>query len=81
VLNEVAEMAYTHTDKDILRLYEIWMKTGSPRAFAILQRPRRGAGLAERAEGALTCSSCAACKPCWRSCTTHPFARTCRTSC
>lgn len=38
VLNEVAEMARTHTDKDILRLYEIWMKTGSPRAFAILQR-------------------------------------------
>ena len=38
VLNEVAEMAYTHSDKDILRLYEIWLKTGSPRAFAILQR-------------------------------------------
>ncbi len=38
VLNEVAEMAHTHTHKDILRLYEIWMKTGSPRAFAILQR-------------------------------------------
>ena len=38
VLNDVAEMAHTHTDKDILRLYEIWMKTGSPRAFAILQR-------------------------------------------
>src|ERR1044071_537902 len=38
VLNEVAEMAHTHTDRDILRLYEIWMKTGSPRAFAILQR-------------------------------------------
>jgi len=38
VLNEVAEMAYTHTDKDILRLYEIWLKTGSPRAHAILQR-------------------------------------------
>ena len=38
VLNEVAEMAHTHTDKDILRLYEIWMKTGSPRAFGILQR-------------------------------------------
>lgn len=38
VLNEVAEMAYTHTDKDILRMYEIWMKTGSPRAFSILQR-------------------------------------------
>lgn len=38
VLNDVAEMAYTHTDKDILRLYEIWLKTGSPRAFSILQR-------------------------------------------
>jgi len=38
VLNEVAEMAHTHTHKDILRLYEIWMKTGSPRAFALLQR-------------------------------------------
>jgi hypothetical protein len=38
VLNEVAEMAHTHTDRDILRLYEIWLKTGSPRAFAILQR-------------------------------------------
>jgi hypothetical protein len=38
VLNEVAEMAYTHSDKDILRLYEIWMKTGSPRAYAILRR-------------------------------------------
>ena len=38
VLNDVAEMAHTHTDKDILRLYEIWLKTGSPRAYAILQR-------------------------------------------
>jgi hypothetical protein len=38
VLNEVAEMAYTHSDKDILRLYEIWLKTGSPRAHAILHR-------------------------------------------
>jgi hypothetical protein len=38
VLNDVAEMAHQHTDKDILRQYEIWMKTGSPRAFAILQR-------------------------------------------
>ncbi|HKU14420.1 MAG TPA: hypothetical protein VJQ52_08485 [Steroidobacteraceae bacterium] len=38
VLNEVAEMAHTHTDQDILRLYEIWLKTGSPRAYAILQR-------------------------------------------
>lgn len=38
VLNEVAEMAYQHTDKDILRQYEIWLKTGSPRAYGILRR-------------------------------------------
>jgi hypothetical protein len=38
VLNDVAEMAHEHSDKDILRLYEIWLKTGSPRAFAILRR-------------------------------------------
>lgn len=38
VLNEVAEMAYSHTDKDILRQYEIWMKTGSPRAYNILTK-------------------------------------------
>lgn len=38
VLNDVAEMAHTHTDQDILRLYEIWLKTGSPRAHAILQQ-------------------------------------------
>lgn len=38
VLNDVAEMSYTHTDKDILRQYEIWLKTGSPRAYSILRR-------------------------------------------
>jgi hypothetical protein len=48
VLNEVAEMAHTHTDQDIQRQYEIWMKTGSPRAFAILQR----LGVAPVAQGA-----------------------------
>ncbi len=48
VLNDVAEMAHTHTDKDILRLYEIWLKTGSPRAYAILQR----LGVAPVAQGA-----------------------------
>jgi hypothetical protein len=37
-LNEVSEMAYVHSDADILRLYEIWMKTGSPRAHGILNR-------------------------------------------
>ncbi|PZN33408.1 MAG: hypothetical protein DIU71_05175 [Proteobacteria bacterium] len=38
VLNDVAEMAHTHTDKDILRLYEIWLKTGSPRAYGLLRK-------------------------------------------
>jgi hypothetical protein len=37
-LNEVSEMSYCHTDADILRLYEIWMKTGSPRAHGLLSR-------------------------------------------
>jgi hypothetical protein len=38
VLNDVSEMAYTHTDKDVLRLYEIWLKTGSPRARKLLEK-------------------------------------------
>lgn len=38
VLNEVSEAAYTHSDKDILRLYELWLKTGSRRAQALLRR-------------------------------------------
>jgi len=37
-LNEVSEMSYCHTDGDILRLYEIWMKTGSQRAYGLLNR-------------------------------------------
>jgi len=37
-LNEVSEMSYQHTDADILRLYEIWMKTGSPRAHGLLSK-------------------------------------------
>jgi hypothetical protein len=37
-LNEVSEMSYVHSDADILRLYEIWMKTGSPRAHGLLSR-------------------------------------------
>lgn len=36
VLNEVADMARPATDKDLLRLYEIWLKTGSPRARRLL---------------------------------------------
>src|SRR5215471_16230797 len=37
-LNELSESAYTHTDKDILRLYEIWLKTGSRRSYELLKR-------------------------------------------
>ena len=37
-LNELAETAYTHSDKDILRLYESWLKTGSRRSYEILRR-------------------------------------------
>ncbi len=37
-LNELSESAYVHTDKDILRLYELWLKTGSRRSFRLLMR-------------------------------------------
>jgi hypothetical protein len=37
-LNEISETAYKHSDRDILRLYEIWMKTGSKRSYEILKR-------------------------------------------
>jgi len=36
VLNDVAEMARPANDQDVLRLYEIWLKTGSPRAQRLL---------------------------------------------
>jgi hypothetical protein len=35
-LNEVSDMSHRHTDADILRLYEMWMKTGSPQAHGLL---------------------------------------------
>jgi hypothetical protein len=37
-LNEVSEMSYRHTDADILRLYEVWLKTGSARAHGLLHK-------------------------------------------
>jgi hypothetical protein len=37
-LNEISESSYKHSDKDILRLYELWLKTGSKRSFDILKR-------------------------------------------
>ena len=37
VLNEVREAARTTTDEDVLRLYEVWLKTGSTRAARLLR--------------------------------------------
>ncbi|MGC1729463.1 MAG: hypothetical protein WA747_08765 [Steroidobacteraceae bacterium] len=37
-LNDISESSYRHTDRDILRLYELWLKTGSARCYAILKR-------------------------------------------
>jgi hypothetical protein len=37
-LNDISESSYKHSDKDILRLYEVWLKTGSKRSFDILKR-------------------------------------------
>jgi RNase adaptor protein for sRNA GlmZ degradation len=36
-LNDVSEMAHRHDQRDVLRQYEIWLKTGSPRAHGILR--------------------------------------------
>ena len=37
-LNEVSESSGAQSDRDILRLYEIWLKTGSARSYAQLKR-------------------------------------------
>ena len=36
-LNDVSEMSWRGSDRDVLRLYEVWLKTGSPRAHALLR--------------------------------------------
>jgi hypothetical protein len=36
-LNDVSEMSWRNSDRDTLRLYEIWLRTGSPRAHALLR--------------------------------------------
>jgi hypothetical protein len=36
-LNDVSELAHRHDQRDVLRQYEIWLKTGSPRAYGILR--------------------------------------------
>jgi hypothetical protein len=49
-LNELSETAHARSDRDILRLYEIWLKTGSARSYALLKRlgvdPTRAGGTA-----------------------------------
>jgi hypothetical protein len=51
-LNDISETSCRHTDRDILRLYELWLKTGRPRCYSILERlgvkPTRGGGLSPR---------------------------------
>jgi len=37
-LGEIADAAYVFSQRDILRLYEIWLKTGSARARRLLRR-------------------------------------------
>jgi hypothetical protein len=37
-LNEISESAYQHTDQDRLRLYELWVKTGSERSRQLLRK-------------------------------------------
>jgi len=37
-LGEIGDAAYVYTQRDVLRLYEIWLKTGSARARRLLRR-------------------------------------------
>jgi hypothetical protein len=37
-LAEIGEAAYVYTQRDVLRLYEVWLKTGSARARRLLWR-------------------------------------------
>ncbi len=37
-LNQLSEAGYTHSPEDLLRLYELWIKTGSRRSYALLKR-------------------------------------------
>ena len=37
-LNEISESAYQHSDRDRLRLYELWVKTGSERSRQLLRK-------------------------------------------
>ena len=82
-LNDVSEMAHRHDHRDVLRQYEIWLKTGSPRAHGILKQPRRRAG---GRTGRATAQLGAAwpwsvrCSPCSRTSTTRRSSTTSTTS-
>ena len=56
-LNEVSECSYSHSDKDILRLYETWLKTGSRRCYGIL----KSLGVDPTAAGGAALVGCTAC--------------------
>jgi hypothetical protein len=36
-LNELSESSYRHSNEDVLRLYDVWLKTGSQRARELLR--------------------------------------------
>ncbi|HUL47068.1 MAG TPA: hypothetical protein VLV25_08195 [Steroidobacteraceae bacterium] len=52
-LNDISETSHRHADQDVLRLYELWLKTGSARSYSILERlgvrPTRGGAGSARA--------------------------------
>jgi hypothetical protein len=50
-LNEISESSYQHSDRDRLRLYELWVKTGSERSRRLLRK--LGLEPAEAARSAL----------------------------
>ncbi len=43
-LNEISEASCQHSQRDLLRLYELWLKTGSRRAHRTLQQLGVNAG-------------------------------------
>jgi len=38
ILSEVSDQAFSHSNKDVLRLYEKWLKTRSERLEALLKK-------------------------------------------
>ena len=83
-LNEISESSYQHSDQDRLRLYELWVKTGSERSRQLLRKlgARARARRAQRA-GALNMSqrhSRVRCRVRWPRSTICRRRRTCAIS-